>query len=186
MRIFFAIMPPDEVKARLAEAVGRLTPAADDVVWCRREQFHLTLAFLGEAAPAILPHITAAAGRICAARSPFACHAYGLGYFGTRRIPRTFWAGVDSAPALNDLQETLWQSLGRYGFENKEKEFRPHITLGRNRGEALNTGLIEAMDADEAVEFGAWNVARITLYESKQTPRGPIYRTLAHNALTGN
>ncbi len=183
MRAFLAINLPDPIKAQLTAATQRLAPLASDVTWCNKDQFHLTLAFLGEVSPAILPHVTAAADRICAALPTFTCHAYGLGFFGTKRNPKTLWAGVDSAPELEELHAGLWREFGKFGYENNERDFRPHVTLGRCREAARNHTLIEAMDADEAIDFGTWEVTRVTLFESRLTPRGAVYRTLGRSAL---
>lgn len=179
MRAFLAITLPDEVKAKLCEAVKRLTPIAEGVTWCKRDQLHLTLAFLGEVSPAILPHVTTASERVCAARPVFPCRAYGLGFFGNKRNPKVLWAGVDPSPDLDALHESLWQELKKFGFKNDEQAFRPHITLGRCREAARNHAVIDAMDTDEDVAFGEWDVKRITLYESKLTPQGAVYRNLA-------
>lgn len=185
MRAFFGLSVPDEVKTQLAAAVQRLAPQAVDVAWCKRDQFHVTLAFLGEIAPAILPHVTAAAARVCAARPAFTCEASGFGFFGTKRNPKTLWAGITPTAELNELYESLWPELKKFGYVNREAEFRPHITLGRCREGTRNQALVQAMDADEAYAFGEWDVTRVTLYESRLTPHGAIYRGLAHAALAG-
>ena len=183
MRAFLAIALPDDVKTRLTEAAQRLAPIAEGVTWCKRDQMHLTLAFLGEVSPAILPHVTTAAERVCSARPAIPCRAYGLGFFGNRRNPKVLWAGVDPSPELESLHEDLWTELKKFGYENKEGEFRPHITLGRCREAARNHAVIDAMNTDEQIDFGEWEVQRITLYESRLTPQGPLYRNLAHIAL---
>ena len=185
MRVFLAISVPEEVRALLTAATRRLAPVATDVTWCKRDQFHLTLAFLGDVSPAILPHVTAAADRIGATLPPFTCHVCGLGFFGTKRNPKTLWAGVTPTPELEALYAGLWQALGRFGFENGEDGFQPHITLGRCRESARNHPVIEAMDADEESDFGAWPVKRVTFYESRLTPHGPVYKALTHSAFTG-
>ena len=183
MRVFLAIAVPDGVKAQLLKAIERLAPAATDVKWSTKDQFHLTLAFLGEVSPAILPHVREAIARVCSGKPAFTCHAYGLGFFGSKRNPQTVWAGVDPVPELETLQENLCAQLKKFGFENKEADFRPHITLGRCRESARNHDLIRAMDADEDIEFGEWEATRITLYESRLTPRGPVYRNLGQTNL---
>ena len=185
MRVFLALQVPDVVKAQLAAAVQRLSPLAIDVKWYTKDQFHLTLAYLGEVSPAILPHITAAADRVGSALPPFPCHVDGLGFFGTKRNPQTLWAGVEPTPELTMLYELLWKELKKFGYANEEDEFHPHITLGRCRESARNHPVIEAMDADAATDFGEWEVTRVSLFESRPTPRGPVYRTLGHSALTG-
>jgi len=185
MRIFLAISLPDEVKAQLTAVVQRLSPHAIEVKWYTKDKFHLTLAYLGEVSPAILPYVTAAADRVCSAIPAFACHAHGLGFFGTKRNPQTLWAGLEPSSELETLYEMLWKELKKFGYENGEPDFHPHITLGRCRESVRNHAVIEAMDADEACDFGTWEVGRVTLFESRPTPRGPIYRTLGHIALTG-
>ena len=183
MRIFLAITVPDEVKANLAAAVKRLSPIAPDITWYKRDQFHLTLAFLGEASPAILPHVTAATERVCAKHAVFACRAYGFGFFGTKRNPKTLWAGVDLTPELDGLRDALWEELEKFGFEGDKTDFRPHITLGKSREATRNHPVIEAMDEDENIAFGEWDVTRVTLCESRTSPHGMIYRDLANTAL---
>ncbi|MDR2849626.1 MAG: RNA 2',3'-cyclic phosphodiesterase [Verrucomicrobiota bacterium] len=185
MRVFLAIVIPDEVKAALDAAVQRLSPAASDVAWCGRGPYHLTLVFLGEIAPSILPHVTAAIDRVCAATPPFECRAYGFGFFGTKRNPKTLWAGIDPVPELESLYERLWTELQKYGMKKDDVHFRPHVTLGRCRESTNNRAVIEAMDADEDIAFGAWQVSRVTVYESRPTPRGAQYRALSRSALQG-
>ncbi len=185
MRVFLAITLPDEVKARLTAASQRLAPLAVEVKWSNKDQFHLTLVYLGEVSPAILPHVTAAADRVCSRLPAFTCRAFGFGFFGTKRNPKTLWAGIDPTPELEALYDGLWHELEKFGYENEEQDFRPHVTLGRCRESARNHAVIEAMDADEAVDFGTWEVSRVTLFESRLTPRGAVYRTLGHSALTG-
>jgi 2'-5' RNA ligase len=185
MRVFLSISLPDEVKAQLMAAIQRLTPLAIDVKWYTKDQLHLTLAFLGEVPPAILPYVTAATDRVCAAVPPFTCHVTGLGFFGTKRNPQTLWAGVEESSELALLHEMLWKGLKKFGYENGEPDFHPHITFGRCRESARNRAVIEAMDADTASDFGEWEVARVSLFESRATPRGPVYRALGHSTLTG-
>ncbi|MDX9868606.1 MAG: RNA 2',3'-cyclic phosphodiesterase [Kiritimatiellia bacterium] len=179
MRVFLALPLPDPVTSRLTDTVRRLEPVAADVTWCRKEQFHVTLAFLGEAAPAIVPHLTDACGRVCAACPPFSCRARGLGFFGSKRTPRTLWAGVDPVPELMALREALWQTLPKFGFADNATHFRPHITLGRCREGSRNLRLIEVMDADDPAEYGSWRVQRVTLYESRPSSRGSSYRAVS-------
>jgi 2'-5' RNA ligase len=179
MRNFIAIPLPDAVKNRVKEAVQRLAPAAVDVTWCTKSQFHLTLAFLGETAPSILPHLSEGLMRLCAEVRPFTCRAYGYGFFGSKRNPKVVWAGVDPAPKLLELQEAVAMELSRFGFKIEVKAFRPHVTLGRCKERARNYPLIQAMEAEEQVDFGSWSVTGLTLFESRLSPRGAIYSVLA-------
>ncbi|MEI6646480.1 MAG: RNA 2',3'-cyclic phosphodiesterase [bacterium] len=175
MRSFIAITIPDVVKTQLQAAVKRLTPHAVDVAWYSVTQFHLTITFLGETSPAILPHVSSALTRICATVQPFTCRAYGFGYFGTKRNPKVIWAGVDPMPELDMLHEAIGSELKRFGLKTEEDEFRPHITLGRCQERARNHPLVDVMNEDERIAFGSWPVSSLTLCESRVMPKGSIY-----------
>ncbi|MCL1921387.1 MAG: RNA 2',3'-cyclic phosphodiesterase [Kiritimatiellaeota bacterium] len=178
MRAFIAITLPKETKAALAAAVKRLAPSAVDVAWCAEARMHLTLAFLGEIAPSILPHLSTALTRVCQALPPVPCHAYGFGFFGNRRNPKIIWAGVDPTPGLDALHAALWHELKRFGFETDEDRFRPHVTLGRCKERARNQPLTDAMDADTEIDFGRWTAPDVTLFESRPSPKGSLYLKL--------
>lgn len=185
MRIFLAITVPDGIKTAFVAATQRLVPVASEVKWCDRGQLHLTLVFLGEAAPPIVPHLTAATERVCSAMPPFVCRARGLGFFGSKRTPTALWAGVEPSLALTHLHERLWAELTKFGYTNDAPDFHPHVTLGRCRESTNNRSLIEAMAADDSTDFGSWSVSRVTVYESRLTPRGAVYHTLARVTLGG-
>jgi len=172
MRSFIALALPDSVKIQLQNAVKRLTPLGVNVVWRTKDQFHLTLAFLGETSPAILPHISEKMTQLCAAIQPFTCRAYGYGFFGTKRNPKTIWVGAEPVQALGELNETLCELLKKFGFKTESEGFRPHITLGHCKERARNHPLVQAMDEEEQVDFGSWSVAGLTLVESRVTPKG--------------
>jgi RNA 2',3'-cyclic 3'-phosphodiesterase len=178
MRSFIAIAIPDSVKAQLHAAAKRLEPHAEEVTWCLKDQFHLTLAFLGETSPAILPHIAEKLSQLSSSFQPFTCRAYGYGFFGSKRNPKTIWVGAEPVKELGELNEALWEMLKKFGFQTEPDAFRPHITLGRCKERARNHPLILAMDEEEQVDFGSWPVDGMTLFESRLTPKGAIYSKL--------
>ena len=57
MRLFAAVLPPQEIAAELAVEVDRLRrlPGADALRWTGRPGWHFTLAFYGEVADDLLP-----------------------------------------------------------------------------------------------------------------------------------
>ena len=145
---------------------------------CANGQLHVTLAFIGEAAPTFLPHLRQALDRDCAGVPALPCRAAGFGYFGSRRSPTVLWAGVEPAEQLESLHERLWQTLEPLGYEKPSPRFHPHITLARCKVRARNKAVLDAMDLSEDAVFGNWTAAGATLYESKLTPRGPRYHAV--------
>lgn len=184
MRVFIAIGLPDDLKDRLSESAARLEPLGEGVKWVHRDLMHVTLAFLGEIAPAFLQHINSAVQKVCETSPRFSCEVSGYGFWGTKRNPTTVWAAVSMPPELEQLQERLSKAVKKFGFTVDTENFRPHITLGRCRESCRNRRLIEAMDTDENAEFGQLAVNKVTIYESRLGPKGPVYRTLMKFPLT--
>src|SRR6266487_4607346 len=67
IRAFLAVPIPDAVKAEIERAQDELRQALPKpcVRWTKREQFHLTLCFLGNVATTRVPELTEAVGAAC-------------------------------------------------------------------------------------------------------------------------
>lgn len=132
LRLFFALWPPAKVQAGLAawakEAAGRGRPM-------RRENLHLTLAFLGATDSALLPRIEAVAAAVRA--DSFQLLLDRVGYWKHNRI---IWCGSSvEPPALMALVAELRARLSAAGVRYDEKPFVPHLTLVRNATELPQT-----------------------------------------------
>ncbi|MBZ9643047.1 2'-5' RNA ligase family protein, partial [Streptomyces sp. PSKA30] len=60
MRLFAAVVPPDEVVRELAVEVAELKklPGADGLRWTGRPGWHFTLAFYGEVEDDLVPELS--------------------------------------------------------------------------------------------------------------------------------
>lgn len=183
MYISLAITIPDEVKRTLAAAIERFQPHAEGTRWEERDQLQLPIVTIGKISRAFLPHITEAVTEICNDYSAFPVHAYGFGFFGTKRFPHNVWAAVDPSEIMNDLYEALWAPIAKFGFKKPVEAYRPHIRLGSCKGGVKNRALIDAMDADEEMEMGSWEARALTIYDCKMGKRGKVHKKLVQVAL---
>lgn len=123
MRLFVSLRPPADVTAHLASVLaGRRTT---DV-----EQWHLTLAFLGEVAqPApLLPGLRHA----CSSSAPMTLRLAGGGLFRRQQV---LWAGVDGdTAALHELAGRVAAACRAAGVHLEQH--RPHITVARGAVDA--------------------------------------------------
>ena len=73
MRLFAAVLPPEDVVRALAVEVGRLRelPGADRMRWTERAGWHFTLAFYGEVGEELVPALTERLARAAARTEPF-------------------------------------------------------------------------------------------------------------------
>ena len=126
MRLFLAITLPDAWKDALARAAAVLRAAGGTGTFTRRDNFHLTLVFLGEVddpAP-----VMAAMDRVSV--PPFSLRAAAPGLF-RRREGDVRWVGLEPCPGLDALQSLLCTQLRAAGHFVEDRPFRPHLTLGQ-------------------------------------------------------
>jgi 2'-5' RNA ligase len=135
MRLFIAIELDDSVKALLAEAAMQLARQASSGNFVPRENFHITLVFIGETkrtdeAKAIMRRVASAE-----AKGPLQLALDGVGSFNSGRKQKsghTWWVGVEKHPALVRLANLLASELRSAGYDIEKRPLRPHVTLGRS------------------------------------------------------
>ena len=64
---------------------------------------------------------------------PFEMRVEGFGSYPTSRRPRVLWVGLNAPAALASLQHAIEAATSRLGYPSEEREFSPHLTIGRVR-----------------------------------------------------
>lgn len=166
-RFFLAVEIPEALKTKISQfqkTLEQKIPAK----WTARENFHLTLIFLGETNKP--KEIEESLRRIKMAH--FAVEAGGLGFFPNPRYPRIFWLGIKKSPKLLELYDALKNQLQKIGFVIGKKDFSPHITLARFKNKV---NLKEAKKYQN-ISFGEIPVREICLFESQLLPKKAKYQ----------
>src|ERR1035437_9263389 len=130
-RLFIAVTIPKPVKAKMEEAQAELRRALPEraVRWTRREQFHLTLKFLGDVDAAQVEALGEAIRATCRGFGALHLRAERVGFFPDLRYPRVVWVGVqDQAEQLPLLQAAVDLAAREYTTEEKEAQFTGHVT----------------------------------------------------------
>jgi 2'-5' RNA ligase len=130
VRLFTAILFDDATKTALAGAAESLRLAGVLGNFSRRENFHLTLVFLGEQPEDRIPAIRHAMDEAALKAAPFDLSIGGIGSFRGGIV----WAGVSPSPALGSLWKDLCEALRRKGFRFRDENYSPHLTLCREAG----------------------------------------------------
>lgn len=126
-RLFVALSIPAETAA----ALERLQSGLSGARWRPRENFHLSLRFIGETDRHGFAEIRSALAKIAA--PGFDLQLNGLGFFGDRK-PRTLWVGAVAGPELAHLQSKVETAVKRAGFPGEGRKFTPHVTLAYLKG----------------------------------------------------
>jgi 2'-5' RNA ligase len=188
LRLFVALVPPDPVRRRLAEAQAALRRAGGDgdaVRWVEPANVHLTLQFLGAVPEDRLDGVREAVAAAAAGARPLQLEVSGAGAFPGPRRPRVIWSGLGGDLAsLQELVASLGRRLAPLGFPPGDRPFRPHLTHGRVREGRPPPRLGEALAAASAVPAVPWRADEVVLIRSHLSPRGSRHEPLARFPLS--
>ncbi|MEZ5921840.1 MAG: RNA 2',3'-cyclic phosphodiesterase [Parvularculaceae bacterium] len=166
-RLFVALALPDDVIDALVELQNGLRGAR----WLAPDNFHLTLAFIGETDRHGFNEVASALSSIAA--PGFDLRLKGCGFFGDRK-PRALWAGVEANAALMHLQSKVCVALRRAGFADEKRKFSPHVTLAYLNGMARNSAA-EFCAVNGLFSAGPFAVDAFHLFESHLGSEGAHY-----------
>ena len=130
MRLFVALQLREEMKDALCTAQDALYDRARSGNFSRRENLHMTLAFLGDCPLSAVSRIRRAMEQAGQSVQPFALSLGRMGRF-RRGGSDLWWAGVQRQPALEKLAQNLQNALRGEGFTLEERPFAAHLTLAR-------------------------------------------------------
>lgn len=176
MRAFIAVALDPEVKRTLQAFVTVMRSTRGDVRWVRPDGLHLTLKFLGEIDEAVACRVGTVLADLAGRHGPFPLGFRGTGAFPNERDPRVLWVGAFAGPGLAVFQEELDSVLEPEGFEREQREFKPHLTLGRVKGSGRIREVMAELDKRRDTAFGEMTARRVALFESRLRPEGPEYR----------
>lgn len=177
MRLFVAINFSDEVKDGLCAVINELQSLSQRGSFTRRENLHLTLAFLGESAK--LSAIEHAMDAVTA--EPFELTVGGFGRF-RRNGGDIYWVGVEKSTSIQRLHRLLWDELSKIGFQPEDRPFQPHLTLGR---EIMVNSDFQAKEFEKKVIPMHMNIGKISLMKSERIQGRLTYTELYERKLDG-
>jgi len=177
MRTFIAVPLSQPCHELLADLQGKMRPLGADVRWVAISSIHLTLKFLGEIEPALVPNLVESL-KSATGKSPFKLRLHGLGGFPSLRNPRVIWCGIEGdTDRLLALQEKVERVCAELGFQQENRPFHPHLTLGRVQGKRNLQQLLDYIKIAPDFEL-VFDVDRYHLFKSVLMPRGAIYTVL--------
>jgi len=169
MRCFFSIEIPEKIKD---EVIKSQLEVKCDSKLVKKEQLHLTLLFLGEVEK---EKIEALSEKLSQFKFPsFEVQLKNAGAFPSEKNPRVFWIGVESSE-IKKLHDQLKKTVNSLGIETENREFKPHLTLGRVKEKCNLKKWVE----QNTKTFGSFNADSFFLKQSVFDKNGVAYETLA-------
>lgn len=178
MRLFVAADLTDEQRAALRSKVEAARQAAlfDFIRWIPEENWHATLAFIGDREESDLDSLVALIEACLLAANPLQVQPHRIQAFPSRQQPRLLALKAEPSSSLSQLYFQLNQTLG---LKEAARQFRFHVTVARFRDQDEETirNLNESI-RDLTEIGGTWHIPRLTLYESSLKQSGATYRAV--------
>ena len=172
LRCFISLELPEELKKNIYGYIEKLKAAGADVKWIPPENLHLTLKFLGDTTEELLKSINERLISLSKSHDRFSLQISGAGVFPNIKYPRVIWLGVRDSEEIIKLQHDIDESMAGLGFEKDDKQFTPHLTVGRMKS-LKNMGLlIKELATLKETDFGKIEVINIALMKSELKPGG--------------
>jgi 2'-5' RNA ligase len=152
VRLFVSLRPPPEALEHLAHAVSGLRTT-------RVDQWHVTLAFLGEVADSapLDPPLSAAA----AAAPQLDLQLQGGGFF---RGPAVLYVGLaGDVDGLRALAADVERAVREAGVHLERRRYRPHLTVARRL--PFDPGTLDGYEGP------GWTATEVELVRSRLGPR---------------
>ena len=179
MRVFLAIDLPEQVVETLS-TIQSFLPVGRPI---DIDNFHLTLAFLGEQQEELIEEIHQTLQRLSAHQ--FKLELTGLDTFGGNE-PKILYAGVTKNETLSGLHKKIRGALHSSGLQLSRERFHPHVTLARfkrglpyNEVERLRNFLLQHVN----LKLDAFTVDHFSLYRSTLHKDGAIHEELSRYPL---
>jgi 2'-5' RNA ligase len=167
---------PDEVKKNISKLVAALTKSTAQVKWVTTKNLHITLKFLGWVEEKDLENIIELTRQSVADSGSFKAKFSGIGTFPEGKSPRVVWVGTEEGGGkLCELANRLEKNLSDAGFRSEEREFKPHLTIGRVKEKKGVDDLKIRISKVGNSKFGETIVDKVHIMKSTLTPKGPIY-----------
>lgn len=143
------------------------------VRWLPMENYHLTLAFLGDIDPDHVPGLTLALERKLVGFEPGCLRITELSPFPFNSHPKVIAALAEPSDWLKSLHEKVCQAVRNCGIPLERRRFEPHVTVGR--AQRKKRGPLNIPPLATCLEMP---VREVTLFQSELTRHGALYSAL--------
>jgi RNA 2',3'-cyclic 3'-phosphodiesterase len=185
LRIFIAVDLGKEMRGRCVTLQETLARSGADVKWVEPESMHVTLLFLGEVNDRSLSDVCRAVSLVAGRHESFSLGVESIGCFPNPRRPRVVWTGIgagkDELVTLHDELEPPLLDLGCYRRE--ERQYTPHLTLGRVQSEQATEELLAALARKAEWQGGTVEVRELLVMSSQLLRDGPVYSVVGRGKL---
>lgn len=132
LRLFVAFEVSDEAKDAVEAAIAPLRERFPNARWVPRENWHVTVKFLGQAYPRLVGWVQEQVMQAAVTSASVTSRLTELGAFPSAGRARVLWAGLDDRPGLlAEIAHALDAALAKE-FKPETRAFSAHLTVARS------------------------------------------------------
>jgi 2'-5' RNA ligase len=189
MRVFAALPLPDRAVEKLGELAAELKARYPDLKVVKPNGMHVTMVFFGELNQERILEVMRVMDSPELKMASIRAVMGGVGQFPPKGQPRVIYCPIQKgAPEIGYLYGVYRRLLsGVKGLSLEgERDFTPHITLARSRGDRSGSNRISLSEVEELFRFEhSLILDRLVLYQSILRPQGAEYKVMKTVALGG-
>jgi len=171
IRVFMALPIPPDTCSWIGRITGEILKKRDGLKIVKPDNFHLTLAFIGDVPSDILPFIDEPLKNFALSFNRFDVRFGKVGTFPGVIFLKT----IRGEEKLVDLTTAVRAILRRHNIPYDNKQFKGHLTLARTKDRKLNPRDFIAENALEKTWDYGFTASEFVLLKSDLKPEGPTY-----------
>ena len=175
-----------EVIKLINELKPKILSKSKVVKWVNIENIHLTLRFIGPTVIDEISKLNSMLENVSKNFQDISLEINGTGCFPKEERPRVIWLGVKGEiEKLNDLVVSINKNLADMGYPNEDRNFVPHITLGRIKYPQRNIPDLRSFlnYSFKPIEI---KVKKISLFQTETFSSGSVYSLIGTYHLANN
>jgi len=180
IRAFIATSIPTDIRNKIADSTIDIFTKPEQLKIVKPDNYHLTLAFIGDISPDILEPLKNPFSLFCENFRQFHVQFGKIGTFPGVIFIKT----IKGEEKLVDLASAVRTILRNNSVPYDNKPFKGHLTLARMRNRAMKASNCLVDDFQDKTYDINYIVEEFALIKSELTSTGPIYTTLSKHKLS--
>ena len=171
-RIFIAAVLPDAIKKDISHIIKKAGENFSGIRWEKPGKIHVTLKFIGSINDKTRDDILGIVKKIAVKTRTIKVSFSHIDAFPDFRKPRVLVLRLNKSQQLQDLYSIIEDELADLGIKKEERNFIPHITIGR-----IGKGF-KVRDKGIKIESKEFNIMNIAVIKSELKKDGSNYINL--------
>ena len=180
IRTFLALELPKTVRNKLSAHTELISgyDKMQQIRWLSNENYHLTLAFLGNVDYVLISTLKLRLEQILSSKQAVPFRFSEITPFPFSGTPKIAAAMLEYSDELVQIQHNTAKCVRAFGISLERRRFTPHVTLGRLKSRSRKSMAFQPQQI-----FLEGVSEKVVILQSELTPKGAVYTSLGEISL---